>query len=116
MASENHPITYARGPEWVWSFAYGRRTRCSRHPTNRDGRSGFRRVFDLELASGIESELLGAQFASSRSAVQNTCLRLVSPFRLASMGGKSCSRSGHPAGSSAYGDVIVIGLKTTIKF
>jgi hypothetical protein len=26
------------------------------------GRSGFRRVFDLELASGIESELLGAQF------------------------------------------------------
>lgn len=30
--------------------------------TDRDGRSGFRRVFDLELASGIEGELLGAQF------------------------------------------------------
>jgi hypothetical protein len=30
--------------------------------TDRDGRSGFRRVFDLELASGVESELLGAQF------------------------------------------------------
>ena len=31
--------------------------------TDRDGRSGFRRLFDLELASGIESELLGAQFS-----------------------------------------------------
>jgi hypothetical protein len=28
--------------------------------TDRDGRSGFRRVFDFELASGIESELLGS--------------------------------------------------------
>jgi hypothetical protein len=31
--------------------------------TDRDGRSGFRRLFDLELASGIESELLGAPFS-----------------------------------------------------
>src|ERR1035437_8749273 len=31
--------------------------------TDRDGRSGFRRPFDLELASSIESELLGAQFS-----------------------------------------------------
>jgi hypothetical protein len=61
--------------------------------TNRDGRYGFRRVVDLELASGIESELLGARSASSRSAVLNTCMRVVSPFRHASMGSASCSRS-----------------------
>jgi hypothetical protein len=63
-----------------------------------DGRSGFRRLFDLKLASGVERELLGARgsgpnSASSRSAVLSTCMRMVSSFRRASIGSTSCSRS-----------------------